>query len=353
MNKTELAGLIEKIEDLDRKAVQNVCCRWDSLTKPPESLGKLEKLVSRLGGIQRTSQPHVDRKTILCFAADHGVVAEGVSPSKQVVTAEMVRNFLNGGAAISVLASCTGAFLKVVDAGMANPVDHPGVIHASLGAGTANMRRERAMTEKQVFQALSLGYDMAVHEIEQSCDLLITGEMGVGNTTSASAIYSAVSGIDPEFLTGPGAGLPGHLVGHKARVIRESLDLHRPSSTDPVDILGAVGGFELAAMTGVMLAGAVHRCAVLVDGFISGASAVVAMLFSPVIKEYLIFSHQSGETGFREISRRFDIDPLVDLNMRLGEGTGAVMVLPLIENALACYYRMATFEEAGVTEVEL
>ncbi len=207
------------------------------------------------------------------------------------------------------------------------------------------------MTEEQVYQALELGFESASAEIVNSCDLLITGEMGVGNTTSASAIYSAVTGMNPELITGSGAGLPADRVKHKALIIKESLELHKPDPENPVDILSAVGGFELAAMCGVMLAGAVHRCAVVVDGFISGAAAVLAMKFDPAVRDFLIFSHQSGETGFSEVSRIFDIDPLVNLNMRLGEGTGAVMVLPLIENALACYYQMATFEEAGVTEV--
>jgi len=353
MNSEDLHMLAGRIENLEESASEGVKIRWDSLTKPPDSLGKLENLISRLGGIQKTIKPHIHKKTVLCFAADHGVVAEGVSPSKQIVTAEMVKNFLNGGAAISVLASCTGSFLKVIDAGMANPVNHPNVIYRPVAPGTANMKVQRAMREEQVYQALSLGYELALNEIHESCDLLIPGEMGVGNTTSASAIYSAVSGMPPELLTGQGAGLPIHLVGHKARVIKESLELHHPDSSDPIDILGAVGGFELAAMTGVMLAGAVHRCAVLVDGFISGASAVLAMLLSPKIKDFLFFSHQSGEPGFKEISRQFNLEPLVDLNMRLGEGTGAVMIIPLIENALSCYYNMATFEEAGVTEIEV
>ncbi|QEN07516.1 nicotinate-nucleotide--dimethylbenzimidazole phosphoribosyltransferase [Oceanispirochaeta crateris] len=353
MNREVIQTLLEKIQTLDLDSMNSISARWDSLTKPPESLGTLERLVSQLGGIQRTSHPQIGKRTVLCFAADHGVVAEGVSPSKQIVTAEMVRNFLNGGAAISVLASCTNTALKVIDAGMVHHIEHPLIIQRSIACGTANMRVERAMTEEQVYQAIELGYLTAVEEIDNSCELLITGEMGVGNTTSASAIYAALTGMNAESVTGNGAGLPEHLVKHKARVIQDALFLHKPNSDDPIDVLSAVGGFELAAMCGVMLAGAVYGCPVLVDGFISGASAVLAMKLNPLIKEYLIFSHHSGESGFAEIRQQFGFVPLVDLNMRLGEGTGAVMILPLIDNALSCYYKMATFEEAGVTEVEL
>ncbi|MDA3956758.1 nicotinate-nucleotide--dimethylbenzimidazole phosphoribosyltransferase, partial [Oceanispirochaeta sp.] len=202
MNHQEIEILLKRIERLDLCSMEAVTRRWDRLTKPPESLGKLEKLVSRLGGIQRTTQPHLRNKMVLCFAADHGVVAEGVSPSKQIVTAEMVRNFLNGGAAISVLASRSNADLKVINAGMVYEVDHPRIIQKSIAKGTANMRRTRAMTEEQVYQALELGFESGSAEIDNFCDLLITGEMGVGNTTSASAIYSAVTGMNPELITG-------------------------------------------------------------------------------------------------------------------------------------------------------
>jgi len=265
----------------------------------------------------------------------------------------MVINFLNGGAAISVLSDCCQCELKVFNTGMVHEVKDSRVIQASIALGTANMRRSRAMSESQVFQALSIGFEAAVEEVEAGKNLLLCGEMGVGNTTSASAIYAALTGIDPYEITGTGAGLPENRVNHKAEVILETLKLHRPDPDNPVDILSSVGGFELASMTGVMLAAAVYGCPVLVDGFISGASALLAMQFHPHIKDYLIFSHQSGETGFAEICRKYGIDPLVDLNMRLGEGTGAVMVLPLIDNALSCYYKMATFTEAGVTEIEL
>ena len=351
MKKTELSDLLKKISSLDSNIMKDIEKRWDSLTKPPQSLGKLETLITRLGGVQKSRAPVIDKRTVLCFAADHGVVAEGVSPSKQVVTAEMVMNFLNGGAAISVLSDCCSCELKVFNTGMVHKVEDSRVIQAPIALGTANMRRTRAMTEEQALQALSTGFDAARDEINAGRNLLLCGEMGVGNTTSASAIYAALTGIDPYKITGTGAGLPRDRVDHKAQVITETLKLHNPDSGDPMDILSAVGGFELAAMCGVMLAGAVYGCAVLVDGFISGASALLAMQFNPLVRDYLFFSHQSGEEGFAEICRKYQIDPLVDLNMRLGEGTGAVMILPLIDNALSCYYKMATFAEAGVTEI--
>lgn len=353
MIKAELLKALDTICAPDSEIMQEIEMRWDSLTKPPHSLGKLETLITRLGGIQKTSKPIINKRTVLCFAADHGVVAEGVSPSKQIVTAEMVINFLNGGAAISVLSECCSCDLKVFNTGMVHQVDDPRVIQTPVASGTANMRRARAMTEEQVLKAVSIGYDAACNEINSGRNLLLCGEMGVGNTSSASAIYAALTGMDPHKITGTGAGLPPDRVDHKAQVIVEALKLHKPDAEDPLDILSAVGGFELAAMCGVMLAGAVRGCAVLVDGFISGASALLAMQFHPLVKDFLFFSHQSGEEGFAEICRRYKIDPLVDLNMRLGEGTGAVMILPLIDNALSCYYNMATFAEAGVTEIEI
>ena len=353
MNREDFSRILTSIQPLDPSRIKEAEERWDSLTKPPKSLGKLEDLVSRLSAIQNREIPSIKKRTLLCFAADHGVVAEGVSPSKQVVTMEMVRNFLSGGAAISVLCRNCGTELKVFNTGMVYPVENAGVVQRPIAQGTANMLRTRAMTEDQVYRALSIGYEAAAAEIEAGVELLLCGEMGVGNTTSASAIYAALTGMDPENLTGTGAGLPENRVSHKAEVIRKTLELHNPDPDDPADILSAVGGFELAAMCGVMIAGAALSCPVVVDGFISGASALLAMGFTPLIKEYLFFSHQSGEEGFREVCRRFGIDPLVDLNMRLGEGTGAVMIIPLIENALACFRDMATFAEAGVTEIDV
>ncbi len=349
----QLKAMLETIVPPDGSAADGVRDRWDSLTKPPHSLGKLEDVITRLGGIQRSHFPEIGRRTALCFAGDHGVVAEGVSPSKQVVTAEMVQNFVNGGAAISVLCRSCHCSLKVVNTGMVHDVDHPSVIQMPIARGTANMRRRPAMSEEQMYRALDIGFSLARKEIEEGAQLLVTGEMGVGNTTAASAIYAAVTGMDPEEITGMGAGLPESRVAHKAEVIRESLNLHRPDPSSPRDVLCAVGGFELAAMCGVMLAGAVFSCAVVVDGFIAGASAVLSMLFHPGVRDYLIFSHSSGEAGFDEVCRRFSIDPLVDLNMKLGEGTGAVMILPLLDCALDCYREMATFDEAGVTEIEI
>ena len=356
MNKGLVMNILQnlpRILPLDRPAMKEAEKRWDSLTKPPKSLGKLEDVVIQLAGIQKKSMPVINKKTVLCYAADHGVVEEGVSPSRQKVTAEMVQNFVNGGAAISVLAHEAEAELIVINAGMANSVNHPRIIQKPVASGTANMAKEPAMTESQVYDSLKLGYSTALECINSGTDLIVTGEMGVGNTTAASAIYACMTGLDPSEVTGTGAGLPPEKLDHKIDVIRKILALHRPLPEDPLSVLRTIGGFELAAMVGTMIAGAVHRCAVIVDGFISGAAAVIAMSFHPTVKDYLIFSHSSGEMGFQEVCRSFGIIPLVNLNMHLGEGTGAAMVLPLIENSLACFHHMATFEEAGVTEIEI
>ncbi|OQY35038.1 MAG: nicotinate-nucleotide--dimethylbenzimidazole phosphoribosyltransferase [Spirochaetaceae bacterium 4572_59] len=325
--------------------------RWDSLSKPPKSLGKLEELIIQLAGIQENPLPEIGKKLVLCYAGDHGVVKEGVSPSKQIVTAEMVKNFANGGAAISVLAKQNGAALTVINTGMANPIDHPKVLQMSIAPGTGNMAEGPAMTRDQAKRAVELGFQLTKRHIKEGVSLIATGEMGVGNTTSASAIYACMTGLKPEEITGTGAGLLPEKVPHKAQIIQRALKINHPDPKDPLSVLVAVGGFELAAMLGTMIAGAVYRCPIVVDGFISGAAAVLAMTFHREIRNYLIFSHSSGEKGFQEVCRKFSIDPLVDLKMQLGEGTGSVLIIPLIENSLACYHQMATFEEAGVTEV--
>ncbi len=343
---------LQEISPLDQEAMLQAEKHWDNLTKPPKSLGKLEDLVIRLAGIQKNPKPQINKKCVLCYAGDHGVVEEGVSPSQQIVTAEMVRNFVNGGAAISVLSDMAGAELKVINTGMANLVDHPAVIQKSIASGTANMAKGPAMTEEQALQALNLGFEMAEAAIDDGVDLLITGEMGVGNTTAASAIYSCMIGVNPIEVTGTGAGLPSNRLAHKASIIQQALDINTPSPQDPLSVLKSVGGFELAAMVGTMVAGAALRCPVVVDGFISGAAAVIAMTFHEQVRAFLIFSHSSGEKGFQEVCRRFQITPLVDLDMHLGEGTGAAMIMPLIDNSLACFHRMATFAEAGVTEID-
>ncbi len=349
----EYSDKLKEIQPLDKQARDLAYKRWNNLTKPPQSLGKLEDLVAQLAGIQRKAFPEIHKKTVLCYAADHGVVEEGVSPSQQIVTAEMVKNFVNGGAAISVLAEMAGAELLVINAGMVNEVDHPRVIQQPVAPGTFNMAKGPAMTEDQMKKAINLGFETAENAIRTGTDLIATGEMGVGNTTAASAIYSCMTELDPIEVTGIGAGLPKDKVHHKAEVIRKAILVNSPSKNDPLDVLMKMGGFELAAMVGTMIAGAVYSCPVVVDGFISGAAAVIAMSLHKDLRDYLIFSHCSEEKGFQEVCKRFDIIPLVDLNMHLGEGTGAVMIIPLIENSLACFHNMATFEEAGVTEIDV
>lgn len=342
---------LKNIRPLDSDAMIQTEKRWDSLTKPPKSLGKLEEVIIQLAGIQKSPRPVIRKKVVLCYAGDHGVVKEGVSPSQQIVTAEMVKNFVNGGAAISVLAKQAGASLSVINTGMVNIIDHPKVLQMSIAPGTKNMAEGPAMSRYQATKAIEIGFQLAKEHIDNGASLIATGEMGVGNTTSASAIYACMTGLKPEDVTGTGAGLLPEKVPHKAQIIQRALDINHPDPKDPLAVLEAVGGFELAAMVGTMIAGAVYRCPIVVDGFISGAAAILAMTFHHEIRNYLIFSHSSGEKGFLEVCRRFSIDPLVDLNMHLGEGTGSVLIMPIIESSLACYQEMATFEEAGVTEV--
>ena len=325
--------------------------RQTQLTKPPGALGRLESLAIRLAGMQGTPHPTLDRVHIVVFAGDHGVVAEGVSAFPQAVTAEMVRNFARGGAAISVLARQLGATLEVLNLGtVVDPGPLDGVLRLNLGPGTANFAKKPAMTAEQLARALHAGRQTAERAKRGGAQLFIGGEMGIGNTTAAAAIACALLDAPAESLAGPGTGLDIQGVMRKAKVIRDALALHRIHAGDPMEILRCLGGFEIAALAGSYIACAQMGLPALVDGFISTAAALVAARTRPGCDNWFFYSHASAEPGHARMFDALKEKPLLDLGMRLGEGSGAAVAVPILRLACALHNEMATFAEAGVSE---
>lgn len=336
--------------DIDSASADAARVRQNQLTKPPGSLGRLEDVAIQLAGIQHTTHPRIDPVHISIFAGDHGIVAEGVSAFPQAVTVEMQRNFVNGGAAISVLSRHLGATLEVINCGtLANPAELPQVIHAPVALQTRNFCEAEAMTQREWELALAIGWHALQRAGQHQAKLFVGGEMGIGNTTAASALLSAFTGIAPADLTGAGTGLDATGISHKTRVIERALQRHASLLADPVDTCRALGGFEIAALTGAYIAAAQAGIAVLVDGFICSAAALSALRLNPSVQPYLLFSHCSAEQGHRKIMAHLQANPLVDLNLRLGEGSGAAIVVPLLRAACQLHNDMATFAEAAVS----
>ena len=345
----DIAWLKGPVAQPDEEAARMAAERQSMLIKPPGALGRLEALAIRLAAWQRTSKPSADRVRIVLFAGDHGVAEEGISAFPQSVTAAMVRQFAQGGAAVSVLARTLGADLELIDMGTvenAGPVT--GVLDLRLGPGTANFVRGPAMTERQLAQALRTGRDAAERARSAGVQIFIGGEMGIGNTTAAAALASALLGETAESLAGPGAGLGTEGVRHKAEVIRRALALHGPYLGNPLEALRRLGGFEIAALAGAFVACAQQGLPVLVDGFICTAAALAAERLCPGAAGWFLYAHASAEPGHKRILTALDGKPLLDLGMRLGEGSGAAAALPLLRLACALHSGMVTFEEAGI-----
>ncbi|MBO0612526.1 nicotinate-nucleotide--dimethylbenzimidazole phosphoribosyltransferase [Thiothrix fructosivorans] len=322
--------------------------RQAQLTKPVGALGDLEAVAIRLAGLQGREQPAVDKVQISVFAADHGVAEEGVSAFPQAVTAQMVHNFLNGGAAISVLARALGATLEIVDVGVKTPITHPKLISQRVGDGTANSALGAAMTRPQLSLALQAGADAAERAHTANAALFIGGEMGIANTTAATAIYCALLDVAILEATGPGTGLDRDGMVHKVNVIRRILNQHRSHFDDPLEVLRRVGGFEIAALTGAYIRAAQLGLPVLVDGFISTAAALIAIHVQAAVADWLFLSHTSAEPGHFFAIAELKQRPLLDLNLRLGEGSGAAIAVPLLRLACTLHNQMATFAEAAI-----
>jgi nicotinate-nucleotide--dimethylbenzimidazole phosphoribosyltransferase len=320
----------------------------DTLTKPPGSLGRLEALAVRWSALTGRP-PRLTAPVIFTLAADHGVVAEGVSAYPQSVTAQMVENFLRGGAAVNVLARQVGARVVVADFGVATPLGSPeGLVVRRIAAGTRNMARGPAMTAAEARQAVEAGALLAEEAVGSGADLLGTGEMGIGNTTAASAITAAITGASPEAVTGRGTGLDDAGRLRKVEVVRRALRVNEPDPSDGLDVLAKVGGLEIAGLTGVILAGAAHRVPVVLDGFIATAAALAAVALVPHARHALFAAHRSSEPGHAVALGHLGLEPYLALDMRLGEGTGAALFVHLARAAAAIYQEMATFKSAGV-----
>lgn len=336
---------------LDTQALEAAQSRQQQLTKPAGSLGQLERVAVQLAGLQGRVKPGLEQLWIAIFAGDHGVVAEGVSAYPQEVTGQMLHNFVTGGAAISVLARQLRARLEVVDLGTVTPgLNLPGVRHLHLGAGTRNFVEGPAMTQAQGEQALQAGRDSVLRAVEQGSELFIGGEMGIGNTTAASAVACALLDIPVALLAGPGTGLDAAGVSHKARVIERALSRHAAQRSDALQTLFNLGGFEIAALVGAYLACAQEGIAVLVDGFICSVAALVAVRLNPGCRQWLLFGHRGAEPGHRHILQTLEAEPLLDLGLRLGEGSGAALAVPLLRLACDLHGQMATFAEAAVAD---
>ena len=342
---------LEGITPLDEGAMAAARARQDTLTKPLGSLGRLEDLSVMLAGMFGEAVPQIRRKSVILAAGDHGVVAEGVSAYPQEVTPQMVYNFLRGGAAINVLARHAGAEIVILDAGVAADLEpHPLLRSVKVAHGTANMAVGPAMTREQAIRSLEIGIDAAKEQLGEGADLIACGDMGIGNTTASSAITAVITGTDPSVTTGRGTGLDDPGLAHKIEVIRRAIEVNRPDPRDGLDVLTKVGGFEIGALAGAMLGTASGNRPVVVDGFISGAAALIAWLIAPVSRDYFIAAHQSVEPGHRVGLDAMGLDPLLNLGMRLGEGTGAALAMSLIEASARCLAEMATFADAGVSE---
>ncbi|WP_442112799.1 nicotinate-nucleotide--dimethylbenzimidazole phosphoribosyltransferase [Pseudomonas sp. NUPR-001] len=336
---------------VDPAARQQALARQQQLTKPSGSLGRLESLAVQLAGLQGQLKPSVEQVSIAIFAGDHGVVAEGISAYPQAVTGQMLQNFVAGGAAISVLARQLNAQLEVVDLGTIDPdLNLPGVRHLRVGPGTANFAKAPAMTREQGLQALQGGRDAALRAAACGARLFIGGEMGIGNTTAASALACALLGCPASELSGPGTGLDGAGVAHKAEVIERALALHAGLADDPLRRLFCFGGFEIAALVGAYLGCAQAGVAVLVDGFICTVAALVAVRLNPDCRDWLLFGHCGAEPGHRRVLDALQAEPLLALGLRLGEGSGAALAVPLLRLACDLHGQMATFAEAAVAD---
>jgi nicotinate-nucleotide--dimethylbenzimidazole phosphoribosyltransferase len=324
--------------------------RLDAKTKPRRSLGRLEDLACQYGAMLGDHQPPLPNKALVVMGADHGVAAQGVSAYPQAVTAQMLLNFARGGAAINVLGRHAGARVIVVDMGVLEPIADRGIESARVGAGTADFSRGPAMTEEQCERALETGIQLAQRLAAEGVNVIGLGEMGIGNTTASSALTAALTGAAAEEVTGFGTGISDATRLRKVEVIRNALQLHRPDRKQPRAVLQALGGFEIAGLTGVVLGAAAARCAVVLDGFISSVAALIATRLAPQAGHYLLASHRSVEAGHRIVLRELGKTPLLDFDMRLGEGSGAALAMGLLDAAVKLLHEMATFESAGVND---
>lgn len=340
---------MREIKDIDKKVLGRVQNLLDNLTKPRDSLGRLEEFARRYCAITGEEEPRIDKKIIVVFAADHGITEEGVSAYPREVTAQMVLNFLKGGAAINVLARHVGAEVLVVDIG----VDHDfkkdkGLILNKINYGTKNFLKAPAMSREEALDSIECG--IRISEKLKGYQIIGTGEMGIGNTTPSSAVISLLTSTKPSKVAGRGTGINDEAYKKKIKIIEEGIRIHNPDPSDPIDVLSKIGGFEIGGIAGLIIGASAKRIPVVVDGFISGAGALIALKLAPRVKDYLFFSHISEEKGHRVLFDYLQERQILDLSLRLGEGTGAALAISLIESGIKILTEMATFEQAKVSK---
>ena len=344
---TIITDTINAIKPLDGKALEAASERMDALLKPPGSLGRLEELGIKMAGIQGTPVPDADSALSLIYAADHGVTAEGISTSPPIVTSVMVKAFCAGKAGINVLAGKAGSVIRVIDVGVASDYEEPEeLIVRRIRKGTGNIRIEDAMSRDEAMMAMAAGIETAGNAIAETHAAIVgIGEMGIGNTTSAAALTAVFTRRDPATVTGGGTGIGDASLKKKIKVVKEAIERYKPDPSDPIGVMAGLGGLEIAAMSGAMLAAVAKGTLVLIDGFISGAAALCAVAMAPTARERMVLSHLSAEPGHRAMAAKLELKPLLDLGFRLGEGTGAAMAIPLIQAGTALLKEMGTLEE--------
>jgi len=348
-----LSNTIGMIKPLDKEVMAQAQARQDMLTKPQGSLGRLEELSIQLAGIQGKPIPQIRHKAIITMAGDHGVVAEKVGNWPQEVTAQMVYNFLGGGAGINVITRQVSTRIIVVDMGVASEITpNPHLLSRKVAPGTKNIATGAAMTEEQAVTAIETGIEIVKDEVAKGLDIVGTGDMGIGNTTPSAAICAVITGKPVAEVTGRGTGITDEQLTHKVEVITKALAVNHPDPKQPLTVLAKIGGFEIGGLAGVMLGAAAHRLPVVIDGFISGAAALIATALAPGLKDYLIAAHLSAESGHRLLLEHLGLKPLLSLDMRLGEGTGAALGIFLVEASARLLAEMSTFAEAEVSEKE-
>jgi nicotinate-nucleotide--dimethylbenzimidazole phosphoribosyltransferase len=347
----KLNEIINRIKRIDSSLIEKTQKRLDNLTKPQGSLGRLEELAKQIVGITENENPPIKNKVIFTMAGDHGVVEEGVSAYPKEVTAQMVYNFIRGGAGINVLARHVGIRVVIVDMGVACDLEpHSELVVKKVNHGTKNMTKGPAMTKEEAIKSIENGIDVFEEEFKKGIDIVGTGDMGIGNTTPSSAIASVITGKPVEDTTGRGTGIDDKALSNKIGIIKKAIEVNKPDGSDAIDILSKVGGFGIGGLAGVILAAASRRIPAVIDGFISGAAALIAYQLEPKVKDYMIAAHCSVEKGHRIILDYMGLRPLLDLDLRLGEGTGSALGMSIIEAGIKILTQMATFQSAFVSE---
>jgi len=345
-----LKETLDSIKPLDKDAVKKAWERIDGLSKPIGSLGALEEIAARIAGITGKVKNSINKKNIIIMCADNGVVEEGVSSCPQIVTATVTNNFTKGITGVCVLAKQAGSELTIVDLGVKADFKNPKIINEKVAYGTKNMAKGAAMTREEAVKCIEIGIKTVERLVDEGYDLFGTGEMGIGNTATSSAVLSVLSGLNPDLVVGKGSGLTEEQLENKKSVIRRAIEVNNPDANDAIDVLSKVGGFDIAGLCGCFLGSAKLKVPIVIDGFIASAAALCAYRLNPLVKEYIFASHLSAEPGAIYVMQELGLEPMVNLKMRLGEGSGCPIAFNIIEAALYAVNNMVTFEEANIVK---